>query len=522
MPDARRNIFKENETMSKPHETKFETQSMSVCPECTAKIPMRIYEEKGVIYLEKTCPEHGKFEDVYWGDAELFKWFYDNWYSDRYVGSGLENPHTKKQKGCPFDCGICPEHKTPTILGIIDVTNRCNLACPICFAYAGASNYVYEPSYEQIVEMIKLLRANKPWACNALQFSGGEPTIRNDLPDLIREAQKAGISHVEVNTNGIRIAEDIDYFKKLLDAGLSTLYLQFDGLRDEIYKKTRAKTNFVPVKHKVIENARKIGLDSVVLVVTLAKDVNDQDLGEIVDYAIKNHDVVRCINIQPVSMAGRARKDELRKMRITIPDTMKEIEKQTNGAVSRWDWRPVNWPVPITKGMSIIKNKVYPDFTMHPMCGAATFLIVDKDGSYKPVMRYVDVDKFAKVFWDIYYSGVKGKKTMAKVKMLKLLPMAKSDFVRKLITSVITKGSYEALGDFMRRMVMIGIMHFQDVWNFDLDRVQRCAIHYVTPDMKIRSFCTYNSIHRPNVEKQFAVPIQEWTKKTGKRISEYA
>jgi len=100
--------------------------------------------------------------------------------------------------------------------------------------------------------------------------------------------------------------------------------------------------------------------------------------------------------------------------------------------------------------------------------------------------------------------------------------MAKSDFVRKLITSVITKGSYEALGDFMRRMVMIGIMHFQDVWNFDLDRVQKCAIHYVTPDMKIRSFCTYNSIHRPNVEKQFAVPLQEWTKKTGKKISEYA
>jgi uncharacterized radical SAM superfamily Fe-S cluster-containing enzyme len=501
---------------------KFETVSSSICPECMRRIPMRVYEEDGVIYLEKTCPEHGKFEDVYWGDAELFRWFYDNWYNARYLGGGLEKPHTASTEGCPFDCGICPQHKTPTILGIIDVTNRCNMACPICFAYVGAANYVYEPSYEQIVDMMKVLRANSPWACNALQFSGGEPTLRNDLPDLIKEAQKLGISHVEVNTNGIRIAEDVSYFKKLFDAGLSTLYLQFDGLREEIYAKTRARPNMVPVKLKVIENAREIGMDSVVLVVTLAKGVNDKDLGDIVDFAIKNHDVVRCINIQPVSMAGKARKEEMRKMRITIPDTMKEIEEQTKGAVGRFDWRPVNWPVPVSKGMGAIKNRIYPEFTMNPMCGAATFLVVDKDGSYKPIMRYVDVDKFADIFWDAYYTGVKGKKTMAKMQMLKLLPMAKSDFVRGLIKNVVMKGSYEALGDLMRRLVMIGIMHFQDVWNIDVDRVQKCGIHYVTPDGKVRCFCTYNSIHRANVEKQFAVSIAEWTRKTGKKISEPA
>jgi uncharacterized radical SAM superfamily Fe-S cluster-containing enzyme len=501
---------------------KFESTSTSICPECHVTIPMRIYEENGVIYLEKTCPEHGRFEDVYWGDAELFRWFYDNWYNEKYVGSGLENPHSQTIKGCPFDCGVCPEHKTPTILGIIDVTNRCNMACPVCFAYAGASNYVYEPSFEQIVEMFKVLRGNRPWACNALQFSGGEPTIRNDLPDLIKEAKKAGMSHIEVNTNGLRIAEDIDYFKKLFEAGLSTLYLQFDGLRDEIYVQTRARKNLIPVKQKVIENARKIGLDSIVLVVTLAKGVNDKDLGAIIDYAVKNHDVVRCINIQPVSMAGRLQKDDMRKLRITIPDTINEIEAQTNGAVGRFDWRPVNWPTPVSKGMGVIRDKVYPEFTIHPMCGAATFLVVEEDGSFKPIMRYVDVDKFAYVFWSVYYSGVKGKKTVAKMKMLKLLPMAKHSIVRGLIGDVVRKGSYEALGDFMRRIVMIGIMHFQDVWNIDLDRVQKCAIHYATPDGKVRCFCTYNSLHRPNVEKQFAVPVSEWTKKTGRKINEYS
>lgn len=509
--------------MSKPQESnKFEAYSASICPVCQRKIPMRIYEENGVIYLEKTCPEHGKFEDVYWGDAELYKWFYENWYNARYAGTGLENPHTKIVNGCPFDCGLCPQHKTHTVLGIIDVTNRCNMACPICFAYAGAANYVYEPSYAQIVGMIKLFRANNPWACNALQFSGGEPTIRNDLPDLIREAKKAGITHVEVNTNGLRLAEEIEYFREIREAGMDTLYLQFDGSREEVYKKLRARTDLVPFKEKVLENARKIGLKSIVLVVTLAKDVNDKDLGGIVQYAVKNHDVVRCINIQPISMAGRARKEEMRKLRITIPDAIKLIEEQTNGAVTRWDWRPVNWPLPVTKGIEMLKNRTYPEFTMHPMCGAATFVIVEKDGSYTPITKYVDVDKFAGIFWDIYYSGVKGKKTMAKMKLLKLLPMVKSDLVRNLIKNVITKGSYEALGELMHRVIMLGIMHFQDVWNFDVDRVQRCAIHYATPDGKIRSFCTYNSIYRSEVEKQFAVPISNWTSKMGKKINEPA
>lgn len=501
---------------------KFEMYSASICPVCQRRVPMRIYEEDGVIYLEKTCPEHGKFEDVYWGDAELYKWFFKNWYTAKYVGDGLENPHTEIANGCPYDCGLCPQHKTHTVLGIIDVTNRCNMTCPICFAYAGAANYVYEPSYDQIVAMIRNLRNNKPWACNALQFSGGEPTLRNDLSDLIREAKKAGITHVEVNSNGLRLAEDIEYFRTLREAGMDTLYLQFDGLREEIYKKLRGRADLVPIKEKVVKNAREIGLKSIVLVVTLAKDVNDKDLGSIIDYAVKNKDVIRCVNIQPISMAGRARKEQMRKMRITIPDAIKLIEEQTQGAVTRWDWRPVNWPVPVSKGMEILKSRTYPEFTMHPMCGAATFVVVEEDGSYKPITKVVDVDKFAETFWEVYYMGFKGKKTRAKMELLKLLPLVKSGLIRSLIRNVITKGSYEALGELMYKMVMIGIMHFQDVWNMDLDRVQKCAIHYATPDGKVRSFCTYNSLYRTNIEKQFATSIDEWTSKIGKKINEPA
>ena len=505
---------------------KFELWSSSVCPVCLRRIPMRIFEDKGKIYLEKTCPEHGKFKDVYWGNAELYKWFYKNWNQAKYIGQGIENPRTEIKKGCPFDCGLCPYHKTHTVLGIIDVTNRCNMRCPICFAFAGAANYVYEPSYDQIVKMIKNLRANSPWACNALQFSGGEPTLRNDLPSLIREAKKAGITHVEVNTNGIRIAEDVGYFKKLKKAGMSTLYLQFDASPDnpnseKINLKLRGR-KMNQVRQKVIENARKIGLNSIVLVVTLAKGINDKELGNIIKYAVKNKDVVRCVNIQPISMAGRARKIKIReKLRITIPDTLIEIEKQTKRVITRWDWRPVNWPVPIAKGMEVLKNKSYPEFTMHPACGASTFLVVEDDGTFKPITKYLDVDKLADVFWNVYYLGSKGKKTRAKMELVKLFPMIKSRLIRNLIKEIITKGSYEALAELMNRVIMLGIMHFQDVWNLDVDRVQRCAIHYSLPDGTIRSFCTYNNLYRPEVEKKYSISIREWEKRTKKEITEY-
>jgi len=502
-------------------EGEFEAYSTSICPECLRRVPMRIYEEDGVIYLEKECPEHGRFEDVYWGDAELYKWFYKEWNSAKYLGSGVEEPHTKVEDGCPYDCGLCPQHKSSTILGIIDVTNRCNMACPICFAYAGAANYVYEPTYDQIVEMIKVFRSNSPWPCNALQFSGGEPTLRNDLPGLVMEAKKAGIKHVEVNTNGIRLAEDIEYFRSLYKAGLNTIYLQFDGLREEIYEKLRGRRGLIPIKKRVLENAREIGLRSIVLVVTLAKGVNDRDLGEIIEFAVENSDIIRCVNIQPISMAGRAQKEQMRRLRITVPDAIRLIEEQTGGRIHVKDWRPVNWPVPIARGMEILKGRMYPEFTMHPMCGASTFIVIEED-SYSPITRHVDVDRFAEVFWSIYYHGVRGKKARAKAEALKFLPIIKSDLFRDILKGIVRRGSIKALGALMYKVIMIGIMHFQDVWNMDLDRVQRCAIHYATPDGKLRAFCTYNSIHRERVEKQFAVPIREWTEKTGKKVNEPA
>jgi len=483
--------------------------TQSLCPECLQTLPAEVIEEDDVVYIEKTCPIHGKYRDIYWSDYDLYEWAKE-W---DFIGDGLENPRTQKVKGCPNDCGICPNHKSHTVLAIIDVTNRCNLNCPICFAYAGAVGYVYEPSKEQVQAMLRNLRENKPVPGVALQFSGGEPTLREDLPELVKMATDVGIDHVEVNSNGIVLSRNLDYFKKLIDAGMSTIYLQFDGLTDDVYLRTRG-VPLAEVKMKVVENARKLGFDSVMLVVTLVRGINDHELGDIIRFAAVNSDVVRGINVQPVSICGRIPREEREKMRITIPDFMKLVEKQTDGAVKTSDFRPVTWPLAISKAVGAIKGRRYVEFTANPLCGVATF-IIPEDGGRKivPITKYADVDGFVKALWKAYDDAVAGKKVKARMRLIGSARYVKGRLFRSLIARTLTTGAYEALGEVMRKMVLLGCMHFMDAYNFDLDRVNRCCIHYLVPDGRLIPFCTMNTLHRPTIEKKLSVPLEEYMQK---------
>jgi uncharacterized radical SAM superfamily Fe-S cluster-containing enzyme len=429
----------------------------------------------------------------------------------------LDNPHTQTVKGCPQDCGICPEHKSHTGLAIIDVTNRCNLKCPVCFANAAAAGYVYEPSQQQVQAMLQNLRRNSPVPATALQFSGGEPTIREDLPELIKMAKDLGFRHVEVNTNGIRLARSVEYCKTLDEAGVSTIYLQFDGLTDDVYKFTRG-VDLLETKMKAIENCRKAGVNSIVLVVTLVKGVNDNQLGDIIRFAVNNFDVIRCVNVQPVSLCGRLPEEEREKMRITIPDFMRLCEEQTDGKVKMSDFYPVPTVVPIAQAVGAIKHKHYVEFTAHPHCGMATYLFVE-NGEITPITRYGNVDKFVKTMEKVHAEASKGHETRAKMRLLGALRHVKFGMLRKYILPVLKTGSYEALGDLQRKTILLSSMHFMDPYNFDLERVQSCCIHYAVPDGRVIPFCTMNSIHRSEVEKSLGVPLSRWQETHEKQIA---
>ncbi len=486
----------------------------SICPECLKAIDATIYEDEGKVFIKKSCSEHGAFQELYWSDydqyirAEKFR-------SD---GDGISNPRTEKKNGCPYDCGICPEHKSHTALAIIDVTNRCNLTCPVCFANAAAAGYVYEPTVEQVVSMLENLRSTKPVPATALQFSGGEPTIRKDLFDLVRKAKELGFRHVEVNTNGVRISQSVEYAKEMKAAGVSTVYLQFDGLTPDVYKFIRG-LDLLDMKMKALENLRQAGYNSVVLVVTLVKGVNDSQLGDIINFAAKNFDVVRCVNVQPVSLCGRLPPQEREKMRITIPDFMRLVEEQTKGAIKVSDFYPVPVVVPVSKAVGALKDKRYVEFTAHPHCGMATFVMVE-NGNLTPVTRYGNIEKFRDSLQKVYEDTQKGSKSKAKLRLVGAARHMKFSFLRKYVLRVLMEGDYQSLGDFARTALMISSMHFMDPYNFDLERVQRCVIHYAVPDGRIIPFCTMNSIHRQEVEKKLGVPIKEWKNKHKVEISQ--
>lgn len=513
----------EEHDISRFHVEKHEIRQLpyttqSICPDCLLAddevnvIDATLYEEDGKVMYKKECEKHGQFIDVYWGDADMFRKAQKWWYKT----VGLDNPRTETVHGCPEDCGQCPEHKSHTALALLDVTNRCNLRCPICFAHAAESGEVYEPTPEEVLEMMKNLRSNKPVPTPALQFAGGEPTVSKHLPQYLRWAKDVGFKHTEIATNAIRLGKSLEYTEELEEAGLSTIYMQFDGVTPEPYEAARGM-NLLPLKKQAIENCRKVGLDSIVLVPTVVRGVNDDQVGDIIEFAVENQDVVRSVNFQPVSITGRIDYEKRQEMRITIPDVIHKIEEQTDGKIPASEWYPVPGMMPIGRAMGLMKGTPQLELSAHFACGMATFIYINEDGSYEPITNLIDVDKFIELMegiCNLYADGkfAAGKRAKAKL-AAGLRHVKRKGLMKDLLGAFLKRGDYDSLSKFMHRIIMIGMMHFQDPYNFDLERVQHCDINYSVPDGRIIPFCTMNTIHRDRVEDKFSMPIEEWRKR---------
>ncbi len=463
----------------------------TLCPICNAVLEGSLHDEDGSIWLERTCPEHGHFRDLYWSDAALWHKFeaFDS------VGRGVENPNvTTLPECCPEYCGLCSNHKSGTLLANIDLTNRCNLDCDFCFANARACGYVYEPSFDEIVAMLRMLREQKPVPAPAVQFSGGEPTMRDDLMDLIRKAKELGFPQVQVATNGIKLAKDKAYVEELKAAGLSTVYLHFDGVSK--------KTNFkLASDEKAVRNCEEVGL-GMVLVPTIIKGRNDHEVGDMIRYAAEHINVVRGVNYQPIAFTGAASEEDVQRERITIPELLDDIETQTNGNIRKADFYPVPCVVPFSDLVEAYTGKPQVRFTAHQHCGAATYVFVTDQGLV-PINRMVDVESFFKSIEGMteklrkggslnkYKSLIEGIREMHE--SVKKSEHGSTMEFWKLIGKTLVMQNFDALRDFHWNALFIGTMHFMDRYNYDLSRVQRCCIHYATPDGRLIPFCTYNS-----------------------------
>ena len=301
------------------------SETASVCPVCLKTIPAVRLRSGDEIYLQKSCPEHGRFRTVLWRGKPSFQ----EWYRVK-KAEPPANVLTTKEKGCPFDCGPCPEHRRKSCCVLVEITRRCNLLCPFCFAASG-TGAPPDPSLEHIRAQLRFLRQTAG-DCN-IQLSGGEPTVRDDLPEIVAAARAAGFTFIQLNTNGIRLAGEPAYAGALKEAGLDTVFLQFDGISEQIYTQLRGRP-LLQVKREAIENCARRQL-GVVLVPTLVPGVNTGEIGAILDFARQKMPAVRAVHFQPVSYFGRYPVPPADQDRITLPEVIMAIEQQSGGLLKR-------------------------------------------------------------------------------------------------------------------------------------------------------------------------------------------
>jgi 7,8-dihydro-6-hydroxymethylpterin dimethyltransferase len=471
----------------------------TLCPECGAIILGRYYVSDGAVMIEKTCPDHGYVRDCVNTDALLFS--KASWWSFE-EPPGIKKPQKPDGHRCPSDCGLCGSHLSAACLAQIDLTNRCNMRCPICFANAGTAGYVCQPSYEQIIKQLETLRQLHPTPCSAIQFSGGEPTMHPDFLRIISTSRDMGFSYIQIATNGITMA-DPDFADKAFAAGLHTLYLQFDGVGEEAYVSTRNFPGIWKKKLAAIENCRRLGM-KICLVPTIVKGITDDQVGKIFQFAIDNIDVVSGISYQPVSFTGRISSDELSKMRYTLGDLARDIAS-ASGADALADMYPLSIVVPLSQMIEALTGQPKIRSSSHPDCAYGTYFLISPEGIPYPFPRVINVEG---MFTDMNRIAARINARGGRVTWLdkaRVYRMFKRHFrpeaappgltVKRLIRSLrgmvdkkVGRGESEKLN---YKTLLCAGMHFQDRHNFDVERAKRCVILYSTPS-GVFPFCTYN------------------------------
>lgn len=517
--------------------------TMSICPECHQRISADYIEESGQVFMIKECKDHGAYKDLVSINAKHFRWIQQYKMDSE---AKMCTPQTQANKGCPLDCGICDFHKSAPAIAIVDITYRCNLKCPICYAAAvNERGKNIEPSIEDLYKIYKHFREIKPTPPVCAMYAGGEPTVRDDFPEILAMTRDLGYIQRQVASNGIRFAKDKNYLQKCIDAGMNAIYLQFDGVGDDIYMKTR-NAKLWNLKQKVIENCRELDFPNVCLVPTIAKGVNDHQVGDIIQFAIDNIDIISVISFQPVSLCGRVSDEERMNLRITSSHVMKRVNEYTGGETG-WMYPMVALDkfAKVGAWMSGVSEEL--ELTCHPNCGFGTFLFVDpKTKKFRDVTKLFHVPQFLKVS-DKWYNRMLAKRQGTKKKYREvfnfglisraiggLMDLAedgidKARFAAEILSTL--RVQLDDVGQFTQRAqlvintmlnssrdssanwltkgnnLLVAMMHFQDGYNMDLERASRCLVHYGYVDPKTQTvkavpFCPMNTIHRERIENE--------------------
>ncbi|OGO88033.1 MAG: hypothetical protein A2Y15_03190 [Clostridiales bacterium GWF2_36_10] len=437
----------------------------SLCDTCLNQIDAKIVIKEKKVYIKKFCSTHGEMEHLLEEDADyhLKKVLYDK-------PSTIHTNETSAKNGCPYDCGLCQLHEQHTCIGLVEITTKCNMLCPMCYASCGKEGKDLE--FLTIEKMIDFYIECEGGKAEILQISGGEPTLHADILEILELCKNKNIGHVMLNTNGIKLAEDIEFVKKLapLTSGFE-IYLQFDSLKDEVYEKTRNRKMF-EIKKKAIDNLNKYNIPTT-LVCTVTRNCNDNELSEIINYGLATS-CVRGVNFQPAARFG-CYEDALDDS-YTVSGIMNLIEASSNKIIKSSDFVPLPCNV----------ERV-----------AVTYLY-KKGKSFVPITRNKNIEKYVPFISNTFLFKIEDSLAQGEApsfgfcKCLDFL----NDFNKLVPKSFLKWNKDDRVKYLNENTFRITISSFVDKYNFDLKSMQKECVHIITPDLKRIPFSAYNMIHR--------------------------
>ncbi len=445
----------------------FHSQTTSLCETCLEPVPAKIILEEGRVFYLKRCRSHGLQKTLISDDLEYWR-AQKLWLKP---GDRPLNPQTRTEAGCPFDCGLCPDHEQHSCLAIIEINSACNLACPVCFADAADLHGSHLP-LAQIEGMLDAL-VESEGEPDLVQVSGGEPTLHPEFFAILDAIKRRPIRHVMINTNGLRIAQDPDFVARLAGymPGIE-VYLQFDSLIDEALVNLRGAP-LTRIRRQALEAMEKVGL-STTLVCVVKRGVNDGEVAEIVRHAL-TWACVRGVTFQPIQDAGRNDGFDPALNRVLLTQIRREVDK--SGIFSLDDMIPLPCnPDQISIGYGLRKGKsVTPITSLIPreaiVAGPNT-------------ISYEAYPQLRNSILDLLSLATAQVNTVEKLtNLLCCLPQA---FVPRELSYA---NSFRVV-----------IMQFLDRYNFDIATVKRSCVHFVTTEGQLIPFDTYNTFYRHGAE----------------------
>lgn len=424
----------------------------SACPKCLRKIPANVFERDGRVFLKKACVEHGEEEALLASDAQLY------WH-----------PRTATANGCGRG-GCCVTGHSCTL--IFEITEKCNLTCPTCFT-ASSPHETWRMSFEEFVAKLDRLLAAGKRDADLVQLSGGEPTLHPDLERMIEACFARGVQRVYVNTNGIRLAKDVEFARRLgaLNEGKDRLqlYLQLDGFRERTHALIRGARGLGAVKTQAIANALENGL-YVLPVMAVTRGVNVDEIGDVIRLVLEHHPHMNTVVLQPAFYAGRYENEQLFE-RLTVGEVAGEVERQTAGLFTRADFGPIP--------------------CSHPNCFALAVGLV-RGKTVTPISRYFP--RFET--WSEPEVASRVARFADRMPQ-HLVDVLAEDFVVDELLDMLAEGEDAIRWNDFRSFVMVGIKPFMDAHTYDQDRVDRCCVHVVDRAGDPVSLCEYNALRRP-------------------------